>query len=36
MALWDMFTAQADFDAGNMFTSMFYKQGGRAINSLPG
>ena len=36
MAKWDMFGPQADFDANNQFTGMFYEQGGRAIISLPG
>ncbi len=35
-AKWDMFGPQADFDANNNFSAMFYEQGGRAIISLPG
>lgn len=36
LAPWDMFGPQADFDANNNFSGMFYEQGGRAIIALPG
>ena len=36
MARWDMNGPQADFDAGNNFSGMFYEQGGRGIISRPG
>ncbi|NUQ27004.1 MAG: DUF1080 domain-containing protein [Acidobacteriaceae bacterium] len=35
-AKWDLFGPQADFDAGNMWSGMFYEQGGRSIISPPG
>jgi len=36
LAPFDMFGPQADFDAGNNFSAMFYEQGGRAIIAMPG
>jgi len=36
MAKWDLNGPQADFDANNNFTGMFYEQGGRGIISGPG
>jgi hypothetical protein len=36
LAKWDMNGPQADFDAGNNFSGMFYEQGGRAIIAGPG
>jgi hypothetical protein len=36
MSKWDMNGPQADFDANNNFTGMFYEQGGRGIISGPG
>jgi Domain of Unknown Function (DUF1080) len=36
MAAFDMNGPQADFDAGNNFSAMFYEQGGRGIIALPG
>jgi hypothetical protein len=36
MARWDLNGPQADFDATNMYSGMFYEQGGRAIISGPG
>ncbi|WP_263410066.1 3-keto-disaccharide hydrolase [Terriglobus tenax] len=35
-AKWDLFGPQADFDAPNMWSGMFYEQGGRSIISPPG
>jgi hypothetical protein len=36
MAPWDLNGPQADFDANNNFSGMFYEQGGRGIISGPG
>ncbi len=36
MAPYDMNGPQADFDAGNSYSGMFYEQGGRAIIATPG
>lgn len=36
MAQWDLNGPQADFDANNNFSGMFYEQGGRGIISGPG
>jgi hypothetical protein len=36
MSKWDLNGPQADFDANNNFTGMFYEQGGRGIISGPG
>ena len=36
MAKWDLNGPQADFDANNQFSAMFYEQGGRGIIMTPG
>jgi hypothetical protein len=36
LAPYDLNGPQADFDAGNNFSAMFYEQGGRGIIALPG